>query len=88
MSDVDHPSHYGGIDNQYEVIKVLEAWLTPTEFIGFMKGNIFKYLARHRQKAGKKDIEKHRWYAEYLDDYMKRNGLDGITEPSSLPPTK
>lgn len=23
---VDHPSHYGGKDNPYEAIKVIEAW--------------------------------------------------------------
>ena len=24
---VDHPSHYGGADNPYEAIKVIEGWL-------------------------------------------------------------
>lgn len=24
---VNHPSHYGGADNPYEAIKVIEAWL-------------------------------------------------------------
>ena len=45
---VDHPAHYGGKDNPYEVIKVLEAWLTPEEFAGFLKGNVIKYQARAR----------------------------------------
>jgi hypothetical protein len=26
---VNHSSHYGGKDNIYEVVKVMEAWLTP-----------------------------------------------------------
>lgn len=26
MSMVDHPDHYGGADNPYETIKVIEAW--------------------------------------------------------------
>lgn len=72
---VNHPSHYGG-DTQFEVIKVLEVWLSREEFIGAMKFNIFKYNAR----AGKKNTEKEKrsyqkgcWYSNYLNDYLKRN---------------
>lgn len=43
---VDHPAHYGGGDNPYEAIKVIEAW-----GLGFCLGNTVKYIAR----AGKKD---------------------------------
>ena len=55
---VDHPSHYGGEDNQYEAIKVIEAW-----DLGFNLGNTIKYISR----AGKKldileDLEKASWY--------------------------
>jgi hypothetical protein len=45
-----HPAHYGGEDNPYEAIKVIEAWLSPEAFIGFCRGNAIKYLSR----AGKK----------------------------------
>ena len=71
---VDHPSHYGGKDNPYEVVKVMEAWLSPEEFRGAMKFNIHKYLA----SAGKKnynpteDEAKAAWYAAYLKDYNNR----------------
>jgi hypothetical protein len=27
--EVDHPPHYGGADNPYETIKVIEAWNLP-----------------------------------------------------------
>jgi hypothetical protein len=37
---VNHPQHYGG-DAVNEVIKVLEVWLTPEEFIGVL-GNFMK----------------------------------------------
>jgi hypothetical protein len=73
---VNHPTHYGGADNPYEVIKVCEAWLTREEFIGAMKFQIFKYNAR----AGKKetaeelqDFDKSLWYHTYLNDYLRRN---------------
>jgi len=43
---VIHPNHYGGKDNPYEAIKVIEAWE-----VGFNLGNTLKYISR----AGKKD---------------------------------
>lgn len=55
---INHPSHYGGEDNPYEAIKVIEAW-----DLGFNLGNAVKYIAR----AGKKgalleDLKKAIWY--------------------------
>ena len=43
---VNHPKHYGGKDDPYEAIKVIEAW-----GLGFCLGNTLKYISR----AGKKD---------------------------------
>lgn len=57
--EVDHPAHYGGADNPYEAIKVIEAWE-----LGFCLGNAVKYISR----AGKKhpdsavDLRKAAWY--------------------------
>ncbi len=67
---VDHPQHYGGKDNPYEAIKVIEAWN-----LGFCLGNTLKYISR----AGKKDatiqeLEKARWY---LDREIKKLKADG-----------
>lgn len=45
IEEVNHPLHYGGKDNPYEAIKVIEAWQ-----LGFCLGNTVKYVAR----AGKK----------------------------------
>jgi hypothetical protein len=71
MSEVDHPEHYGGADNTYEVIKVLEAWLTVEEFAGFLKGNIIKYNARANKKNGLEDLRKAQWYQDYLVSWSK-----------------
>jgi len=73
IETVNHPPHYGGADNPYEVIKVLEAWLTRDEFIGAMKFNIQKYLARANAKNGSEDYAKASWYSAYLDGYIKRH---------------
>ena len=71
MSSIDHPQHYGGSENPYETIKVLEAWMTRDEMIGFCKGNALKYLSRHREKGGLQDLEKSAWYSRYMVDYLK-----------------
>lgn len=68
---VNHPVHYGG-DTVYEVIKVLEAWLTPEEFCGFLKGNVIKYNARARRKGDVEDYRKAAWYQNYLVAYKNR----------------
>ena len=60
MSEVDHPSHYGGADNPYEAIKVIEAW-----GLGFNLGNAAKYIARSEHKGSPvEDLEKARWYLD------------------------
>ena len=46
---VNHPNHYGGSENPYEAIKVIEAWN-----LDFLLGNSIKYISR----AGKKNPEK------------------------------
>lgn len=57
---VDHPPHYGGGDNPYEAIKVIEAW-----GLGFALGNAVKYIARAERKgAPVQDLEKARWYLD------------------------
>ena len=70
---VNHPGHYGG-DTEYECIKVLEAWNTPEEFLGFCKDNAIKYLCR----SGKKDTEiqewkKALWYTQKGIEYMGKH---------------
>ncbi|MBY0561417.1 DUF3310 domain-containing protein [Hyphomicrobium sp.] len=72
---VNNPAHYGGGDNPYEVIKVLEQWMTPEEFIGFCRGNIIKYQARARAKNGLEDEKKAAWYGNYLTGYKQRKGI-------------
>jgi len=57
---VSHPSHYGGADNPYEAIKVIEAW-----DLGFHLGNVVKYLARAGRKGDAlEDLRKARWYLD------------------------
>lgn len=61
MSDsVDHPVYYGGRDNPYEAIKVIESWN-----LGFGLGNAVKYIARAGRKGDAvEDLRKARWYLD------------------------
>ncbi len=57
---VNHPDHYGGADNPYEVIKVIEAWK-----LGFHLGNVIKYIGRAPHKGVQlEDLKKARWYLD------------------------
>lgn len=69
MEQVNHPNHYGGENNTYESIKVIDAWQ-----LDFCLGNVIKYISR----AGKKldnsklqDLEKARWYLEHEIEQLK-----------------
>lgn len=63
MSDsVHHPDHYGGENNPYEAIKVIEAAGLGG---GFNLGNVLKYLLRAGKKDPAKaleDLKKAQWY--------------------------
>lgn len=57
---VNHPPHYGGEDNPYEAIKVIEAWE-----LDFCLGNTVKYISRAGKKDRSREIEdlrKAQWY--------------------------
>jgi hypothetical protein len=61
---VNHPDHYQfGNDNQYEAIKVIDAWE-----LGFSLGNTVKYISRAGKKHKEKELEdlkKALWYLQH-----------------------
>ena len=61
---VNSPSHYS--HGEIECIDAIAAALTPDELKGFVKGNVIKYLWRTEHKGGLEDLEKARWYLDYL----------------------
>ena len=87
---VNHPDHYGGEDNPYEVVKVAEAWGLDMDAYLF---NVLKYIGRSGKKDDNppiQDLKKALWYLErriktiengdkydlYLRHY-RENGGDG-----------
>lgn len=71
---VHHPDHYGGSDNQYEVIKVCEAWGLDNDAYLF---NVVKYVARAGKKDHRKEIEDLKKAAFYLDRKIKNLEKNG-----------
>jgi hypothetical protein len=66
---VNHPKHYGGEDNTYEAIKVIDAWN-----LNFSLGNTVKYISRAGKKDKEKeieDLEKALWYLEHYINTLK-----------------
>jgi Protein of unknwon function (DUF3310) len=60
---VHHPAHYGGADDPYEAIKVIEAW-----GLGFALGSALKYIRRAGHKPGAdylEDLKKAQFYVDY-----------------------
>lgn len=74
VDPVNHPPHYGGVDNPYEAIKVIEAW-----DLGFNLGNTVKYVARAGKKVDQHgvtqmiiDLEKAAWYLTREIERLRR----------------
>ena len=68
---VNHPDHYGGEDNPYEAIKVIEAW-----DLNFHLGNVVKYISRAGKKSENsiEDLKKAEWYlSRYVQFIQKTN---------------
>jgi hypothetical protein len=61
---VNHPNHYGGVENVYEVIKVCESWELDKDAYLF---NVVKYVARAGKKDPAKELEDLKKAAFYLD---------------------
>ena len=57
----DHPQHYGGRDNVYETIKVLESWFGDVSALPFVVafdlGNTIKYISRAGKKPGESVLD-------------------------------
>lgn len=77
---INHPAHYGGAEDPYEAIKVIEAWGA-----GFCTGNALKYICRAGRKPGEEtlvDLRKALWY---LEREVTRLGGATKTRPLSNP---
>lgn len=69
---VNRPSHYteGGI----ECIDAIKASMSTEAFLGFLKGNVQKYMWRYEKKvAPVEDLKKAQWYLSKLIEELERS---------------
>jgi len=64
--NVNNPSHYG--QGNIEAIEYIKDFLTKEEYIGYLRGNIAKYLHRWPYKDGLEDLEKAKVYLGWLTE--------------------
>lgn len=65
-ADVNSPTHYAD-QGAVECIDAMESMLSREEFIGYLRGNSFKYRWRCRGKGNAvKDLRKAQWYENRL----------------------
>ena len=57
LDEQEGGDHYKKL-GAYQPWEVLNRWLTPEEFRGYMKGTAIAYLAREQDKGGMLDIRK------------------------------
>ena len=62
--NVNNPAHYG--KGKIECIDYIQDFLTTEEYIGYLRGNIAKYLHRWRYKNKQEDLLKSQWYLKRL----------------------
>ena len=69
---IDHPEYYGGKDNTYEAIKIIEHYN-----LDFHLGNVLKYILRAGVKQSDtmlQDYKKALWYLQRKIDQIEKKG--------------
>ena len=67
---VNKPPHYN--QGSVECIDAMESMLSKEEFIGYLRGNSFKYRwwCRGKHKNGQQDLDKAKWYEQKLEEVL------------------
>jgi hypothetical protein len=55
--------------NHYQALAIQPAEFIHKNGIGFLAGNIIKYVCRYKQKGGIQDLEKAKHYVEMLIEF-------------------
>ena len=69
-SKITYPKYYGGHDNPYEAIKIIEAL-----DLNFHLGNVLKYIIRAGKKNNNQEIDDLKKALWYLERHIKSLGL-------------
>lgn len=78
MSDlINRPEHYNQVG--FECIDMMRMTFSGDDrlFIGFLLGNAFKYIWRHKAKNGAEDLDKAEWYLDYAEKCISSMTTNG-----------
>lgn len=66
------PDHYDPVNPHHyksegvECIDYIKQQLSRDAYVGYLEGNVIKYMHRHKYKGGLEDLRKAQWYLEKL----------------------
>ena len=61
--DSINPQHY---KNGIETIDYMQAVMSKSQFEGYLRGSVIKYISRYDKKNGVEDLKKANWYQDRL----------------------
>jgi len=63
----------------------MEAWMSPEQFEGYLRGNVIKYIARYPEKNGMEDLLKAQHYlTKLIESSQGQVSLEFIDEMTEL----
>lgn len=77
--NVNNPKHYAG-STSLECIECMRIAMGATAVHNFCLCNAFKYLWRYKNKNGKEDVSKAKWYLDYVMHDIERGGDDNVSD--------
>ena len=70
---VNKPEHYNL--GKMEAIEYIKQQCGTKGYMGYLEGNVLKYMHRWKYKSGVQDLEKAQWYLQKLVEIAKEGGF-------------
>jgi hypothetical protein len=70
---MESPPHYK--NQKIQPIQYLNVSMPEQQFIGFLRGNVIKYVSRYDKKNGLDDLKKARIYLDWLIEFTETNDI-------------
>ena len=70
---MESPNYYK--NQKIQPIQYLNVSMPEQQFIGFLRGNVIKYVSRYDKKNGLDDLKKAKVYLDWLIQYTETNDI-------------
>jgi len=71
---MESPEHYK--TQKVQPIQYLNVSMPEQQFIGFLRGNVIKYVSRYDKKNGLDDLKKAKVYLDWLIQYTENGDIE------------